>query len=125
MLKAIRSVEARRANESGFSLIDVVVTVAIIVALSIGGFVTYTGIVDHANQATVNFAAKNVYTSANVYINEDMGRNAFDALDEYNRSSNEIRVTLVDSKGQKWTTCGLEQWEDPAPESGVACTPLS
>lgn len=38
-------------TESGFSLIDVVVSVAIMVALSVGGFVVYTGLVNSAQEA--------------------------------------------------------------------------
>lgn len=37
--------------ESGFSLVDVVVSVAIMVALSVGGFVVYTGLVNSAQEA--------------------------------------------------------------------------
>lgn len=38
-------------TESGFSLVDVVVSVAIMVALSVGGFVAYTGLVNSAKEA--------------------------------------------------------------------------
>ena len=37
--------------EGGFSLVDVVVSVAIMVALSVGGFVAYTGLVNSAKEA--------------------------------------------------------------------------
>lgn len=83
-------------SEKGFSLIDVVVTVAIIVALSIGGFVAYTGLVDNAKQGAVDYAASNVYKSALTY--ESDGRDetsACSAIDEYNESAEGIRVELI------------------------------
>jgi len=83
-------------SESGFSLIDVVVTVAIIVALSVGGFLAYNGIVGNAKQGAVDYAASNVYRSAVVYENDgDSKTNACSAVDEYNGSSEGIAVSLL------------------------------
>ena len=85
-----------RRSENGFSLIDVVVTVAIIVALSVGGFVSYSGIVDHAKQAAVDYAASNVYKAAVVYENDsDSATTACSAVDEYNESTYGISVELM------------------------------
>lgn len=85
-----------RRSENGFSLIDVVVTVAIIVALSVGGFVSYTGIVGNAKQAAVDYAASNVYKAAVVYENDsDSASNACTAVDEFNKSSEGITVNLM------------------------------
>lgn len=85
-----------RSKEDGFSLIDVVVTVAIIVALSVGGFVSYNGIVNHAKQGAVDYAASNVYRSAVVMENDgDDDTNACTAVDRYNKSSEGIAVSLI------------------------------
>lgn len=85
-----------RRSEKGFSLIDVVVTVAIIVALSVGGFVSYSGIVDHAKQAAVDYAASNVYKAAVVYENDsDSATSACSAVDEYNESTDGVSVELM------------------------------
>lgn len=85
-----------RRSEKGFSLIDVVVTVAIIVALSVGGFVSYSGIVDHTKQAAVDYSASNVYKAAVVYENDgDSATTACSAVDEYNESSEGITVELM------------------------------
>lgn len=87
---------ALRRSENGFSLIDVVVTVAIIVALSVGGFVSYNGIVNNAKQAAVDYAASNVYKAAVVYENDsDSASNACSAVDEFNTSSEGITVELM------------------------------
>jgi len=83
-------------SESGFSLIDVVVTVAIIVALSVGGFLAYNGIVANAKQGAVDYAASNVYKSAIVYENDSNdATDACFAVDEYNGSASGIEVELM------------------------------
>lgn len=97
MKKIIENIKARLAgDEKGFSLIDVVITVAIVVALSVGGFIAYNGIVDNARQAAVEAAASQVYNAALVFESDgDMGTNACTAVDEYNASSDEIKVQLM------------------------------
>jgi len=83
-------------DEGGFSLIDVVVTVAIIVALSVGGFVSYSGLIDNAKQGAVDYAASNVYKAALVYESDSSGdTTACSAVDEYNSSSGGIRTSLL------------------------------
>lgn len=104
MRKFIESLKARREaskNEGGFSLIDVVITVAIIVALSVGGFVTYSGIVDNAKSAATAAAADQVYTAAALfqndgYVNVDgEASTTLQAIeDDYNASANGITVEI-------------------------------
>lgn len=92
MRNFIDSLKARRdaaKNEGGFSLIDVVVTVAIIVALSVGGFVSYSGIVENAKAAATASAADQVYTA--VAVNANDGGLA-DPTETYNNSSSSITV---------------------------------
>lgn len=91
MRNFIDSLKARKAaqDESGFSLIDVVVTVAIIVALSVGGFVSYSGIVANAKAAAATSAADQVYTA--VAVNANDGGLA-DPIKAYNDSSDAIKV---------------------------------
>ena len=93
---ATRFARVSKRDERGFSLIDVVVTVAIIVALSVGGFIAYAGLVDSAKQGAVDFAASNVYKSAIVYESDTAAdTNACSAVDEYNGNSSEIKVSLM------------------------------
>jgi len=91
MRNFIDSLKARQAaqDESGFSLIDVVVTVAIIVALSVGGFVSYSGIVTNAKAAATTSAADQVYTAVAVNANDGGLGNP---VDTYNKSSDAIKV---------------------------------
>ena len=100
MRNFIDSLKARRdaaKNEGGFSLIDVVVTVAIIVALSVGGFVTYTGIVDNAKSAATASAADQVYTAITVEnIDSTVADN--DPVATYNTSA-KGEITVVEGTG--------------------------
>ena len=99
MRNFIDSLKARRdaaKNEGGFSLIDVVVTVAIIVALSVGGFVTYAGIVDNAKKAAVAGAADQVYTAAVVAENDsDPLTTPASVVSSYNGSTDDIEVSVT------------------------------
>lgn len=98
MINKLKTMRANRLgkDESGFSLIDVVVTVAIIVAISVGGFIAYNGIIMNAKQGAVQFAATNVYRAAATYENDgDDSTNACTAVQEYNSSSEGIDVTLL------------------------------
>lgn len=102
MRNFIDSLKARRdaaKNEGGFSLIDVVVTVAIIVALSVGGFVTYTGIVDNAKKAATASAADQVYTAIAVDGVDGVGgvaANAQTIAEGYNTSANDAIKVYTD-----------------------------
>lgn len=101
LLKRLRA----KRNEKGFSLIDVVITVAVIVALSVGAFVTYNGIVENAKQGAVDYAASNTYKAALAYesdSNDDTS--ACSAIDEYNTSSTGIDVQLMVPKTENATT---------------------
>jgi len=105
MKKISESFKARRAAklqaEDGFSLIDVVVTVAIIVALSVGGFIAYNGIISNAQKAAVQGAADQVYTAAMTAYNSTDGDSAaltaaVDKVEEdYNASSDVIEVEVT------------------------------
>ena len=103
-------IEARKAakTEGGFSLIDVVVTVAIIVALSVGGFIAYTGLIASAKDAAVAGAADQVYTAIVVAENDSLpGTNAAGVIADFNASTDgKIEVATTGSgntlKVQAW-----------------------
>lgn len=99
MIKKISETFKNR-NEDGFSLIDVVVTVAIIVALSVGGFIAYNGIVGNAQQAAVDGAADQVYTAAMVAYNSgdadaDLERKVNDLVSAYNETEDGKARTIT------------------------------
>lgn len=107
MRNFIDSLKARKAaseNESGFSLIDVVVTVAIIVALSIGGFVAYGGIVDNAKQAAVGSAADQVRTALVVADNDgDASTTHATVIASFNANASGVSVAETGAAGATGT----------------------
>jgi type II secretory pathway pseudopilin PulG len=100
--------ELAASSETGFSLIDVVVTVAIIIALSVGGFFAYNGLLDQAKQGAVDYAASNVYESIAAYEQDGLdSTSACSAIDEYNANSEGIKVTLTVPVGGDASAPGL------------------
>lgn len=122
----IDSLKARKAaaSEGGFSLIDVVVTVAIIVALSVGGFIAYTGLVNQAKVAAVGAAADQVYTAALVQTN-DGGIGTLDDIEQkFNASSNGIDVDIIPASGTGPTATPLtvQAWNTDTGAAYAAAT---
>lgn len=65
----LKKVAERReaAKDAGFSLLELVVAVGILLVLTVGGLLAYNGITDNARDAAVQSAASEVYTSAAAY----------------------------------------------------------
>jgi type II secretory pathway pseudopilin PulG len=84
-------------GESGFSLLEMVVAMGILIVLTVGGILAYNGITDNARQAAVDTAAKGVYTAAVAYESDnDGGTDRDTAVTEYNDSADgaiEVAVT--------------------------------
>jgi len=104
MKNFLNSLETKRAamkEEGGFSLIDVVVTVAIIVALSVGGFIAYSGIVDNAKDAALTAAVDQVRTGIVVAENDaSTTTNTASVVKGYNDSAaGKIVVTVTPTVG--------------------------
>lgn len=67
MKNVIELMKARREaakNNDGFSLLELVVAVGILLVLTVGGLLAYNGITDNARDAAVESAASEVYTAA-------------------------------------------------------------
>lgn len=98
----IENLKARReamVSEGAFSLIDVVVTVAIVVALSVGGFIAYSGIVENAKSSATAAAADQVYTASLVAENDGFAGNTTPQTPttiaaDYNTSSTDVKVVI-------------------------------
>lgn len=70
MKNVIELMKARREaakNNDGFSLLELVVAVGILLVLTVGGLLAYNGITNNARQAAVDSAASEVYTAAVAY----------------------------------------------------------
>lgn len=80
-------------QEEGFTLIDVIVTVAIVLALAVGSFISYAHLGENAKRAVTEAAAQQVYDAANA-LRHDSPMAPAEAAASFNRSSSEIGVTL-------------------------------
>lgn len=84
MKKLLRKVVEPRNDETGFSLLELVVAIGILLVLTVGGLIGYSAISKNAKEAAVETAASDVMTAAMV--------NDSDVDDE----------TTVEGAGQSW-----------------------
>lgn len=83
-----------KRNEKGMTLMDVVITVAIVLALTAVGLIAYSNITKNAKVSAVSSAATQVYSAAFAYENDsDPETDRETALNEYNDTANGIKVT--------------------------------
>lgn len=84
-------------NESGFSLIELVVAIAVIMVLTVGGLIGYAGVVENGKKAATEAAASAVATGAAAY-DADGTFPVSHAVDEWNNSAKEGGIIIVDAK---------------------------
>jgi len=83
-----RDFSRRLRKDSGFSLLELVVSVGVLLTLTVGGLLAYNGIINSARQAAVNNAAETVYNRAMIYKTDDKpGTTIQKAVDEWNEAS--------------------------------------
>lgn len=84
--------------ESGFSMLEAVVVVGVLLALAVAGFISYGPITQNAKIAKVKSAASDVYTAVTVaQIDGDSNTSALGVIDDYNASNQEIRTEIRES----------------------------
>lgn len=75
------------AGQDGFSLLELVVAVGILLVLTVGGLLAYNGITDNARQAAVDSAASEIYTAASAAeADNDPDTDAYKVGDEWEAS---------------------------------------
>lgn len=72
-------------KDKGFSLLELVIAVGVLMILTVIGLLTYRGITDSARQAAVNNAAETIYNRAMTYKTE--GTTIQKAVEEWNKAS--------------------------------------
>ena len=83
--------------ETGFSMLEAVVVVGVLLALAVGGFLSYGPITQNAKIAKIKSAASEVYTAVMVAnIDGDPSTNPQDVIDDYNASIKTIRFTILE-----------------------------
>lgn len=91
-LKQYRS----NVKENGFSMLEAVVVVGVLLALAVGGFIAYGQITDNAKKAATESAAASVYTAAlAANMDGDSNTTVFKVIDEYNKSQTAVQVTAT------------------------------
>lgn len=87
------------AKDAGFSLIELVVAISIMLILSVGGLLAYTGITKNAKKAAVDAAASDVFTAALAYENDtDDKTSALTAKTEWETSAKDSSITIEEPK---------------------------
>jgi surface protein len=81
--------------QTGFSMLEAVVVVGVLLALAVGGFFAYGPITANAKTAAVKSAASQVYTAIMVsLVDGDPSTNSTDVVDQYNSSNTKLRAEI-------------------------------
>jgi surface protein len=84
-----------RRELSGFSMLEAVVVVGVLLALAVGGFLAYGQITTNAKIAKVKSSASEVYTAAMVnQIDGNPKTSAEEVITRYNESNDKIKVDI-------------------------------
>jgi hypothetical protein len=105
----IETLDESSSSGGGISLIDVVVTIAVITALSIGGFITYNGIVSNAHDVAAK-AQLNTVATAELYACASGAESCFVPLNEI---AGKITPVLGNDDGVDPSGVRLELHADP------------
>lgn len=82
--------------ETGFSMLEAVVVVGVLLALAVSGFIAYGAITDNAKTAGVKSAASEVHTGVvSASIDGDSGTQPQDVIDNWNASTKQIKVEII------------------------------
>lgn len=83
-------------KSAGFSMLEAVVVVGVLLALAVSGFIAYGSITDNAKKASTESAAASVYTAAlAANMDGDATTTVNKVLSDYNSSQNTIVVSAV------------------------------
>lgn len=87
------------SGESGFTLIEMVIAIGVVLALTVAGFIGYQGITDNARTAAVENAAAKVYSAAQA--EEARGGNYAKVISDWNDSlaPEQIQVSSITGGG--------------------------
>jgi surface protein len=93
-----KSLRKEKSNkDSGFSMLEAVVVVGVLLALAVGGFISYGTIVENAKSAKAKSAASEVHTAIMIAaIDGDPTTNAEDVISRYNASQDIVRVYIFE-----------------------------
>lgn len=82
-------------KSSGFSMLEAVVVVGVLLALAVGGFIAYSNVTENAKRASVETAAASIYTAIQVAQSDgDPATIPGDIIRDYNNSQDKITVVI-------------------------------
>lgn len=82
-------------KQGGFSMLEAVVVVGVLLALAVSGFIAYGEITKNAKKASTESAAASVYTAAiAAVVDGDSATDLADVATNYNDSQEAITVTV-------------------------------
>lgn len=82
--------------ETGFSMLEAVVVVGVLLALAVSGFLSYGPIIDNAKKAKVKSAASEIHTGVLVAsMDSDTNTKPQDVIDAWNGSTDQIFVEIL------------------------------
>jgi surface protein len=86
--------------ETGFSMLEAVVVVGVLLALAVGGFLSYGPIIENAKTASVKSAASQVLTAATVAsLDGQSDTDPQDVISAWNESTERIEVKILEPAG--------------------------
>lgn len=92
------AVKRKHTLETGFSMLEAVVVVGVLLALAVGGFFAYGPITQNAKLAKVKSAASQVHTAVLVsHIDGDPLTSPADVIAKFNASNDTIKVEILES----------------------------
>jgi len=122
MNRLVARKEEAKADENGFSLLELVVAIGILLVLTVGGLIGYSAITDNARSAAASSAASEVSTAVMVALSDDKTDNDnLETLEtKYNAEYPDITIDISgDATSATITAQHNKQGEDKKVEKTV------
>lgn len=105
-------------NEQGFTLMEVVITVAVVLILSIGGFMSYQGFQSKARDAAVESAAEQVYTGAAAERMNKPNTDLDAVAASYNATADGITASIAEGANDICVSAEMDGYPEHAAQRG-------
>jgi len=112
--KRVKEIFVKDDNSEGFSLLEIVVSVGILLVLTVGGLLSYGTITDNARQAATNKTASELHTyMMDHFVNND-DVSVEEALENWAKSSDKFsnaKIAPVDTENKNYLI--IDDYADP------------
>lgn len=122
--KRVQQLNKEFAKDDGFSLLELVVAVGILLVLTVGGVLAYQGITNNARQAAVDKAASEAFTAAQAYrLDSRSDTVAKDVEAEWNgtKKGDSMNLEVLDSPTCLRVTATHERGQSAVRQEGEGC----